>query len=442
MADEFGIRNPRGYANINRPFATQFLNLAGQTGAGAPVSPNLLPLRQAILQQQMRQQGTAAQRMMALPTRLKQELPKRPQTLNERISGMMPKAGTPQAAGLSAAGAKMLQLSGYHDVPVPMSQILGEAAQAYSTAKKETAKEQREEAALRVAAERQATLDKMATEMHRAKIAEMSVRKPPSLETLYTAEGGSFKAYYDPSDPSADEQGYVRVGSVKPPSGMSVSVDPATGQVTFAQGVGAGAMEKATKKDLEKDVQTLTSRSVQLEQISKDFDPSFLQIPTQLEMAGYQLGERLNLFELPENVREKMISYQSFRARTQEIFSGLLRELSGAAVTKFELDNARTFLPDKSDNPTMFQSKLRGFKATTSAALFRAQNLLSGKDAITDNLAKKYPLSITKSTEDGGKKTIYINEYVDIAMELNKDIGMTQDEALDMYAQEAKGGGQ
>ena len=50
MADDFGIRNPRGYANINRPFATQFLNFAGQTGADAPVSPNLLPLRQAVLQ--------------------------------------------------------------------------------------------------------------------------------------------------------------------------------------------------------------------------------------------------------------------------------------------------------------------------------------------------------------------------------------------------------
>lgn len=440
MADDFGIRNPRGYANINRPFATQFLNFAGQTGAGAPVSPNLLPLRQAVLQRQMLPQGTAAQKLMALPTRLKQELPKRPQTLNERISGMMPKAGTPQAAGLSAAGAKMLQLSGYHDVPVPMSQILGEAAQAYSTAKKETAKEQREEAALKVAAERQAALDQMAAEMHRAKIAELRATKPPTLVTLYTPEGGSYKAYYDPADPSADKEGYVRVGGVKPPSGMSVSVDPETGQVTFAQGVGAGAMEKTTKKDLEKDIQTLTGRIGQLDQISRDFDPSFLQIPTQLEMYGYSMGERLNLVDIPPSVQRKINAYSSFRARTQEVFSGLLKELSGAAVTKFELDNAKTFLPSKEDSPTQFQAKLRGFRATSNAALYRAQNLLSGKDAITDNLAKKYPLSITKSTEEGGKRTIYIHEYVDSAMSLNKDIGMTQAQALDMYAREAAGG--
>ena len=115
-----------------------------------------------------------------------------------------------------------------------------------------------------------------------------------------------------------------------------------------------------------------------------------------------------------------------------------MKELSGAAVTKFELVNAKTFLPAKEDSPSNFQSKLRGFQATSNAALYRAQNLLAGKDAITDNLAKKYPLSITKKTEGDESRTIYIHEYVDAAMSLNE--GMTQSEALDMYAREAAGG--
>ena len=41
-------------------------------------------------------------------------------------------------------------------------------------------------------------------------------------------------------------------------------------------------------------------------------------------------------------------------------------------------------------------------------------------------------------TEDDGSRTIYIHEYVDAAMSLNE--GMTQSEALDMYAREAAGG--
>jgi len=435
MINKFGMRNPMQYGATQRPSAIQFLQAAGQPATGGAIDPlRLMQLRKSVVEQQMRPQRTAAQQMMAMPTNVKTPAP----SLNDRISGMMPKAGTPQAAGLGAAGARMLQLSGYSDRPIPMSQILGEAAQAYTTAKKETATEQREEALLKSAAERQARLDAQATEMHRARLAEMAADKPPTLTTLYTPEGGSYKAYYDPSDPSADEQGYVMVGGVKPPSGMSVTTDPETGQVTFTQGVGAGGMEKTTKKDLEKDIQALTGRISQLDQIARDFDPSFLQIPTQLSMAGYQLGERLNLFDLPPSVQKQMNAYSSFRARTQELFSGILRELSGAAVTKFELDNAETFIPSKSDSPSFFQSKLRGFQATTNAALYRAQNLLTGKDGITDSLAKKYPLSITQKTEDDGSRTLYIHEYVDAAMRLNE--GMTQSEALDMYAREAAGG--
>lgn len=438
MINKFGMRNPLQYGATQRPSAVQFLQAAGQPATGGALDPlRLMQLRKSVVEQQMRPQRTAAEQMMAMPTRMKQTPAP---SLNDRISGMMPAAGTPQAAGLGAAGARMLQLSGYSDRPIPMSQILGEAAQAYTTAKKETATEQREEALLKSAAERQARLDAQATEMHRAKLAEMAAGKPPTLTTLYTPEGGSYKAYYDPSNPSADEQGYVTVGGVKPPSGMSVTTDPETGQVTFTQGVGAGGLEKTTKKNLEKDIQTLTGRIGQLDQISRDFDPSFLQIPTQLEMYGYSLGERLNLVDIPPSVQSKMNAYSGFRARTQEVFSGLLKELSGAAVTKFELDNAKTFLPAKEDSPSNFQSKLRGFQATSNAALYRAQNLLAGKDAITDNLAKKYPLSITKKTEGGESRTIYIHEYVDAAMNLNRDMGMTQSEALDMYAREAAGG--
>lgn len=63
--------------------------------------------------------------------------PKTPTSISDRIGAMLPAAGTPQAAGLGAAGARMLQLSGYSDKPIAMSQILGEAAQAYRTESKE-----------------------------------------------------------------------------------------------------------------------------------------------------------------------------------------------------------------------------------------------------------------------------------------------------------------
>ena len=217
MINKFGMRNPLQYGAAKRPSAIQFLQAAGQPATGGAVDPlRLMQLRKSVIEQQIRPQRTAAEQMMAMSTRMKQTPAVKPPSLGDRISGMMPAAGTPQSAGLGAAGAKMLQLSGYSDRPIAMGQILGEAAQAYTTARKETAAEQRKTAAEQAAAERQARLDAQATEMHKAKLAEMGVKKAPKLETLYDSETGlEYKAFYNPDSPDADEFGYVRAGGTK-----------------------------------------------------------------------------------------------------------------------------------------------------------------------------------------------------------------------------------
>ena len=113
MINKFGMRNPMQYGLTQRPSATQFLQAADQPATGGAIDPlRLMQLRKSVIEQQMRPQRTAAQQMMAMPTRMKQTPAVRPPSLGDRISGMMPAAGTPQAAGLGAAGAKMLQLSG------------------------------------------------------------------------------------------------------------------------------------------------------------------------------------------------------------------------------------------------------------------------------------------------------------------------------------------
>lgn len=85
-----------------------------------------MPLEAAILS------GTGA-----MPSAGFVSTPKAPPSIGDKIAGMLPAAGTPEAAGLGAAGTRMLQLSGYSDKPIAMSQILGEAAQAYRTEAKE-----------------------------------------------------------------------------------------------------------------------------------------------------------------------------------------------------------------------------------------------------------------------------------------------------------------
>jgi len=421
------LRNPSRY--IGAPGSQAFMQAlqqprpaVGPTIGALPPAPSvaiprrpqpqaqrpLMPLEQAVMNQAMRQSPMAG---------LAQQ--QRKKTPAGGVMGMLPGIDTPGGAGLSAAAARGLQLSGYQDRPITTGQVLGEMAaagmEAYSKAQAaETA-------------ERRANLaDQLA-------MAELAIKqgKPikKDIETFYTPEGGSYKAYYDPADERADEFGYVRLPGVKAPSGMSLSVDPETGEVTFTQGA-AGAMQKSTRKNLETSVTDLTNLSMQLAGLDAAFKPEYLQLPTQAKNWAALTWEKIT-GESPEN-QQSLFEYTQFRARTQNVFSTVLKQLSGAAVTKFELDNAKTFLPAKEDSPTQFRAKLDSFRATTDAALYRAQNLLSGVDKITDDLARKYPLSITK-----GGQTLYIHQYVDRFLAANE--GTTTQDALANYAEEARG---
>ena len=392
--------------------------------------------------------------------------PKKPMSLMERLS---PEFGTPASAGLGAAAATGLQLSGYSPTPISTAQGLGAMMQsgmeAFQVAKAAETAEKRakiqDEIAMLTLKQKMGKPSDLVKLFDEKTGREYNARYQPdhpqaddfgyvrvggvktgtrNLETIYTEGGGSYKGIYDPTNPQANADGYVQVGGVKPPSGMSMTMNPDTGEVTYSTGVGVGGMEKTTRKGLEEQVLTLSSRSAQLADLQKNFNPSFLTLPTQAKN-WYALTKEKLTGVPPENV-DDLFKYAQFRAGTQEIFSGILKDLSGAAVTKFELDNAKTFLPSKEDTPTQFMAKLQRFQGTTNATVFRARNLLSGETSITDDLAKTYPLSIQKTLPNGDSKTLFIHEYVDAFMKVPQNInaGATQRDALTQYALDAKNG--
>lgn len=75
----------------------------------------LMPLQQAVMNQMMRQSPMAG---------LREQQKKQPP--QGGVMGMLPGVGTPGFAGLSAAAARGLQLSGYQDRPITTGQVLGE----------------------------------------------------------------------------------------------------------------------------------------------------------------------------------------------------------------------------------------------------------------------------------------------------------------------------
>lgn len=241
---------------------------------------------------------------------------------------------------------------------------------------------------------------------------------------LVPGEGGGFQAQ---PIPGLEPQ----VPALKTGQQISVASD---GTVTVATGVPGAALEKPTKKAIEDQILGTTKILSSLDQIDQLYDPSFLNVPTKISNYVDLTMEKLT--GVPPQNADQLIKYSRFRASTQELFSTILKQLSGAAVTKFELDNAKTFLPDKGDSPSMFKAKVDNLRTITRAALYRAQQLQAGNDKITEDLARKYPLSLQAPSG----RTVYIDQFVDkyMTMAAQKDVVGTQADALRLWAKKAQ----
>ena len=237
----------------------------------------------------------------------------------------------------------------------------------------------------------------------------------------------------DPSKPSGYRLEPIGPAKTpKPTTGTITSIDPETGNITITSGVPGADLAKPTVKSLEQSILEGQDVLASLDAIDQKFDPSFLTIPTQLTSYGALTMEKLT--GIPVGDADQIMRYSQFRASTQELFSTILKQLSGAAVTKFELNNAKLFLPDVSDSPTQFKAKLDGFRNTTAAAVFRAQQLRAGTDKITDDLARKYPLSLKAANG----QDLYIDDFVQQYLSKPENADKTQADALALWAESAK----
>lgn len=155
------------YQSITRPSAAQLFQQrpASDLGVQPSMSQGIMPFRRAVIEQQMRPRMTPAQQLTSMtPPQAPPSRPARPK--RGLLDGLLPDAGTPEAAGLGAAGQRMLELSGYSKIPISMSQILGEAAKAYTTTQSETA-------AAQAAAERQRQQDVIAARREELELANI-----------------------------------------------------------------------------------------------------------------------------------------------------------------------------------------------------------------------------------------------------------------------------
>ena len=348
MINKFGMRNPLQYGATQRPSAIQFLQAADQPATGGAIDPlRLMQLRKSVIEQQMRPQRTAAEQMMAMPTNVRTPAVKTP-SLGDRISGMMPKAGTPQAAGLGAAGAKMLQLSGYSDRPIAMSQILGEAAQAYTTAKKETAAEQAATLAAKQELERQRKKDALEARLTEARISEIYNKSPDETSLVKNLR----EAGIDPSSPEGKQ---IIVDYLTKGGGTDVTVTMGSGD--------AIPLEKANIKTVQMDVIKGARTEDMLADIEATFRPEFQEIPTRISLEWSEIKSKLGS-DLTDDEAKLLEDYSEYQQNAIYAINQYIRDITGAQMSIAEAQRLALALPQvgtgvfDGDSPERFKSKL------------------------------------------------------------------------------------
>lgn len=401
---------------------------SGVIPAGARVNPqppmtqyqqNLTPMGKRILQS-LATKKDEAEAAPTTPGAGQVDLGGQPKGTDSFMSRLM----TPQSQGMLSAAAAGLEASGWQDRPVSLGQVLGRMGAAGMKAY--GAAEDRE--AAKAAASQKAVVDRLLAE---AQYAKATKGEKPVFKML-PSDDGSGSTQLTMIDPRTGEK-LGTVGGVKPPSGMSLSVDK-DGNLVLTQGVG-GNMQKTTRKNLEESILSAQGSLALMDKAYEDFDPNLLTYKSDLESFFGKKIAKADPDLITDAMRQKLQRRSDLVQTSQQVFSRILKDLSGAAVTKFELENAKNFSISPDDDPITFKSKLTNQRAITRAALYRAQNLLSGEDLITEDLARKYPISIRGKDSRGNTKTLYIDQFVDKYMSLNN---VDQPAALRAYAEAAK----
>lgn len=384
----------------------------------------------------MRRQAAArATRSGALPTAFVPTAPMAQMAESVRAKGMMeppPPAGapaqglasafkqpmtSPTGRAITAAALTGLAAGGYTDRPTTLGQTIAQMGAAGVEAF---------DAAKAAEATRAAEQQKMLLDY--AKLQADLKEKPTALMKNLREIG---------IDPSSPEGKQIALSILQKKDGFALSVD-ADGNISFTQG-GAGpvSLEKGTKKNLESDILTLTDQISMLDQAKRSYDPELLTRAAALaSLAGIEISKiDPDSPMLSPELKEAVTRRIEFLRGVQQSFSRLLNELSGAAVSKFELASAERYSINVNDSPLEFESKLRDQTGFAKAALYRAQQVLGG-ESITSDLSRKYPISISGKDSNGKMQKLYMHEFVEKYMQ-NNDVD--QATAIEAYAEMAKG---
>lgn len=414
---QMGIGRP-SLAQMMAPATAPMPTVAGPTMAAAQ------PLDIAGLRRQVLAQSaapTAPQSRQALMAKygLAPTAPAPKPSPMQRLSAVLPQAGTPEMAGLGAAGRTMLELSGWQKATEAPSlgQILARSAEAGIGAMEKKQAAEQAAAEKEAAAKRQEMLDAIT-------LGEFNIKR--RQEARAAAAAGQPTKPYEIYDVSTGRKVFVR------------DVPDGKGGFTTEQ-VGGVAAEKETKDKIygQKtvyDTQTkkaisvaendpriqlggefldsdryrvsstpqaaidaadiglsdklrneLTSKTFnfdaaldQVNEIRRLYKDEYLIVPEKLGFL-YNLGaEKFFARKIPETEREMVDGFVKIRQTTNTMLNDYVRAMTGAQMSVAEVGRLQNAIPIAGtglfdgDSPTEFRNKLEQFERLTKMARARA----------------------------------------------------------------------
>lgn len=151
----------------------------------------------------------------------------------------------------------------------------------------------------------------------------------------------------------------------------SIAMGPGVGK----GGINAGGMTQTNQTDINKQLMDATATRMQLTDIASKFKPEYQQFLPRAGMEWAALKDRFGTLAPAD--RTKLADFTQYRASAAQNFTGILKNLSGQAVTPGEAKRAEAWIPNAGtgmfdgDSPTELSSKLDRFTDFTNKAVAR-----------------------------------------------------------------------
>ena len=198
-------------------------------------------------------------------------------------------------------------------------------------------------------------------------VIDLAAEGGPKIALRGSRDAGPLVPVFDPETGQASyatrEQA---LGHMAPPKSGGVQITGYDEQGRPLIQVGgssqAGAMQKPTAANIEKQMVDMGGKMQRLDLIAKSYRPEYSEIPNRVGFEWSTLKDKFG--QLDPAKRQELSAYTTWRANAAQDMNQTIHDLSGAAVTPQEYERLARAMPNAGtgvgdgDSPTEFKAKL------------------------------------------------------------------------------------